>query len=60
MHVMTKYDPDWPPRYAVYDGPEQVLPGAIAVARAESFWELPVVGRFLKPAAVTATPAGDG
>jgi lysyl-tRNA synthetase class 2 len=60
----AKYDPDWQPRYAVYDGPEQVLPGAIAVARAESFWELPVIGRFLKPAPapapVTATPAGNG
>ena len=45
----AKYDPDWQPRYAVYDGPEHVLPGAIAVARAESFWELPVIGRFFKP-----------
>lgn len=52
----AKYDPDWQPRYAVYDGPEHVLPGAIAVARAESFWELPVIGRFLKPA--QPQPAG--
>ncbi|MEA2827220.1 MAG: lysyl-tRNA synthetase, class [Actinomycetota bacterium] len=46
----AKFDPDWQPRYAVYDGSEHVLPGAIAVARAESFWELPVIGRFFKPA----------
>jgi lysylphosphatidylglycerol synthetase-like protein (DUF2156 family) len=45
----AKYDPDWQPRYAVYDAPEHVLPAAFAVARAESFWELPVIGRFLVP-----------
>ena len=32
----AKYDPTWRPRFAVYDGPEQVLPSALAVARAES------------------------
>jgi lysylphosphatidylglycerol synthetase-like protein (DUF2156 family) len=45
----AKYDPDWQPRYALYDSPEHALPAAIAVARAESFWELPVIGRFLVP-----------
>jgi lysylphosphatidylglycerol synthetase-like protein (DUF2156 family) len=45
----AKYDPDWQPRYALYDSPESALPAAIAVARAESFWELPVIGRFLVP-----------
>jgi len=45
----AKFDPDWQPRYAVYDSPEHMLPAAIAVARAESFWELPIIGRFLKP-----------
>jgi lysylphosphatidylglycerol synthetase-like protein (DUF2156 family) len=45
----AKYDPDWQPRYALYDSPEQALPTAIAVARAESFWELPVIGRVLVP-----------
>jgi lysylphosphatidylglycerol synthetase-like protein (DUF2156 family) len=43
----AKYDPEWQPRYALYDAPEHALPAAIAVARAESFWELPVIGRFL-------------
>jgi lysylphosphatidylglycerol synthetase-like protein (DUF2156 family)/UDP-2,3-diacylglucosamine pyrophosphatase LpxH len=45
----AKFDPDWQPRYAVYDAPEHALAAAIAVARAESFWELPVIGRFLRP-----------
>ena len=47
----AKFDPDWQPRYAVYDAPENALATAIAVARAESFWELPVIGRFLVPSA---------
>ena len=46
----AKYDPDWRPLYAVYDARENMLPAALAVARAESFWELPIVGRFLTPA----------
>jgi lysyl-tRNA synthetase class 2 len=45
----AKYDPDWRPRYAVYDTPEDLLPAALALARAESFWELPVLGRLLAP-----------
>jgi lysylphosphatidylglycerol synthetase-like protein (DUF2156 family) len=45
----AKFDPDWQPRYAVYDSPEHALPAALAVARAESFWELPLIGRFLVP-----------
>jgi lysylphosphatidylglycerol synthetase-like protein (DUF2156 family) len=47
----AKYNPDWRPAYAVYDAREHVLPAALAVARAESFWELPLIGRFLTPAA---------
>ena len=53
----AKFDPDWQPRYAVYDAPENMLAVAIAVARAESFWELPVIGRFLVPSA--ARTSGD-
>jgi lysyl-tRNA synthetase class 2 len=49
----AKFDPEWHPRYAVYDAPENVLPAALAVARAESFWELPLIGRFLVPAEAT-------
>ena len=50
----AKFDPDWQPRYAIYDAPENMLAVAIAVARAESFWELPVIGRFLVPPAPVA------
>jgi lysylphosphatidylglycerol synthetase-like protein (DUF2156 family) len=46
----AKFAPDWQPRYVVYDAPENALAVAIAIARAESFWELPVIGRFLVPA----------
>jgi lysylphosphatidylglycerol synthetase-like protein (DUF2156 family) len=53
----AKYDPDWQPRYALYDSPEHALPAAIAVARAESFWELPVIGRFLVPSDKNAEEA---
>jgi hypothetical protein len=49
----AKFTPTWRPRYAVWDSPENMLPAALAVARAESFFELPVIGRFL-------TPDGDG
>jgi lysylphosphatidylglycerol synthetase-like protein (DUF2156 family) len=45
----AKYDPVWEPRYVVYDAPEHAIPVALAVARAESFWELPLIGRFLTP-----------
>ncbi len=45
----AKYDPEWRPRYAVYDSVETFAQAAMAVARAESFWELPVVGRLLRP-----------
>ena len=47
----AKYDPEWRPRYAVYDSIETVAQALVAVARAESFWELPVIGRFLRPPA---------
>ncbi len=45
----AKFDPDWRPRYAVYDAPENFLSSAVAVAKAESFWELPIIGRFFSP-----------
>ncbi len=52
----AKFDPDWVPRYAVYSAPENLITAALAVAEAESFWELPVIGRFLKPKAEMVTP----
>ncbi|MEY2399050.1 MAG: lysyl-tRNA synthetase, class [Actinomycetota bacterium] len=45
----AKFDPEWVPRYAVYDTVGNIVPVAFAIARAESFWELPLIGRFLVP-----------
>ncbi|HEY3702120.1 MAG TPA: phosphatidylglycerol lysyltransferase domain-containing protein [Acidimicrobiales bacterium] len=57
----AKYDPDWQPRYAVYESPEQAPAVAVAIARAESFWELPLIGRFLVPGEPrTGTQNGEG
>jgi lysylphosphatidylglycerol synthetase-like protein (DUF2156 family) len=49
----AKYDPVWVPRYVIVDGPDEVLSAALAVASTESLWELPLVGRFLKPSTPT-------
>ncbi len=43
----AKYDPEWVGRYLVFGHVEQALAVGVAVARAESFWELPVIGRYL-------------
>jgi lysylphosphatidylglycerol synthetase-like protein (DUF2156 family) len=48
-HFNAKYDPGWRPRYAVYESPGNMLPSAWAVAKAESFVELPVIGRMFAP-----------
>lgn len=55
-HFNEKYDPDWRARYAVFDAPEHLAAAALAVARAEGVTELPLVGRFLRPATPPATP----
>jgi lysylphosphatidylglycerol synthetase-like protein (DUF2156 family) len=44
----AKFGPTWLPRYVVWDAAENTLPMALAIARAESFWELPLVGRFFQ------------
>ncbi|MEZ5410436.1 MAG: phosphatidylglycerol lysyltransferase domain-containing protein [Acidimicrobiales bacterium] len=46
----AKYDPIWVPRWLVVDSPEHLVTSALAVARAESLWELPLIGRFLRAA----------
>ena len=60
----AKYDPVWHPRYWVYDAPEHVPAAALAVVRSESVWELPLIGRFLRPPAddpvEEAPPVADG
>ncbi len=45
----AKFNPTWLPRYVVFDSPESLPQVALAIARAESFWELPVIGKFLVP-----------
>jgi lysylphosphatidylglycerol synthetase-like protein (DUF2156 family) len=50
-----KYDPEWRPRYSVADDRAHMPRAGLAIARAESVSELPVVGRFMKP----KTPAVD-
>jgi lysylphosphatidylglycerol synthetase-like protein (DUF2156 family) len=56
----AKFDPEWAPRYLVHDSPEHLVPIAFAIARAESFWELPVIGRFLVPSDErTSNPPSD-
>jgi lysylphosphatidylglycerol synthetase-like protein (DUF2156 family) len=44
-----KFQPEWHARYACYDSPEHLLSASIAVARAESFFDLPIIGRFFMP-----------
>jgi lysylphosphatidylglycerol synthetase-like protein (DUF2156 family)/UDP-2,3-diacylglucosamine pyrophosphatase LpxH len=50
-----KYDPEWRPRYSVADNRAHMPRAGLAIARAESVSELPLVGRFMKP----KTPALD-
>jgi len=45
----AKYDPEWLPRYAVYENPETALPTAMAIARAEALLDLPMIGRLFAP-----------
>jgi lysylphosphatidylglycerol synthetase-like protein (DUF2156 family)/UDP-2,3-diacylglucosamine pyrophosphatase LpxH len=52
-----KYDPQWRPRYSVADDRAHLPRAGLAIARAESVSELPVVGRFMKPATPAAAPA---
>ncbi len=43
----AKYEPDWLPRYVVFDSAEHLVPVVMAIMRAESLWEIPVLGRLL-------------
>ena len=52
-HFNAKYGPRWEPRYAVVDGTENTIATAIAVARAEGMWDLPLVGRWFRPKITT-------
>jgi len=43
----AKYEPEWLPRYVVFDTAEHLVPVMMAIVRAESLWEIPVLGRLL-------------
>ena len=43
----AKYEPEWLPRYVVFDTAEHLVPVVMAIMRAESLWEIPVLGRLL-------------
>lgn len=53
-----KFAPEWRPRFLVYERLSQLPEIGVAVARAESFWEIPVVGRFLVPETPVPTEGG--
>ena len=43
----NKYHPTWLPRHVVYPALESFVPVVVAIFRAESLTEIPVLGRFL-------------
>ncbi|MGH9029794.1 MAG: phosphatidylglycerol lysyltransferase domain-containing protein, partial [Acidimicrobiales bacterium] len=43
----AKYEPTWLPRYVVYDTAEHLVPVVLAILRAESLSEVPVIGRMI-------------
>ena len=47
VHFDAKYGPDWLPRYLVYDSPEYLVAVVLAILRAESLQEVPVIGRMI-------------
>jgi lysyl-tRNA synthetase class 2 len=51
-----KYDPEWKPRYSVADDRSHLPRAGLAIARAESVSELPLVGRFMKPKTPASAP----
>ena len=53
----AKYEPEWLPRYVVFDTAEHLVPVTMAIVRAESLWEIPVLGRLLAAGAEKRTQA---
>jgi|GEM_PF-85996 len=54
----AKYKPDWLARYVVYDTAEHLVPAIMAILRAESLWEVPVIGRVIAASDRRAAAAG--
>jgi lysylphosphatidylglycerol synthetase-like protein (DUF2156 family) len=46
-----KFNPRWLERFVVIDGRENLFFVGLAIASAESLWELPLIGRWLSPKA---------
>jgi lysylphosphatidylglycerol synthetase-like protein (DUF2156 family) len=44
----AKYEPEWIGRHLVFGSVEHIFAVGLAVARAESWWELPLIGRHLR------------
>ena len=55
----AKYGPEWLPRYVVYDAAEHLVPVTLAILRAESLSEFPVIGRMIAASERRAHAAGD-
>lgn len=45
----AKYDPTWVARYVAYASVQDLLPVAVAIVRAESLWDLPLIGKLIAP-----------
>jgi lysylphosphatidylglycerol synthetase-like protein (DUF2156 family) len=56
-----RFNPDWEPRHIVYEHAAEILPTALAYARAEGLSEIPIFGRHFKPlpAVRSATSVGE-
>jgi lysylphosphatidylglycerol synthetase-like protein (DUF2156 family) len=60
-HFNAKYEPSWLPRYVVYDTAEHLVAVVLAILRAESLSEVPVIGRVLAASGRrTREKAGNG
>jgi lysylphosphatidylglycerol synthetase-like protein (DUF2156 family) len=55
----AKYEPEWLPRYVVYDTAEHLVPVVLAILRAESLTEVPVIGRMIAASDRRAHAADD-
>jgi lysyl-tRNA synthetase class 2 len=56
----AKYDPDWLPRYVVYDAAEHMAAVVLAILRAESLSEVPVIGRMIAASERRAHAGSEG
>jgi lysyl-tRNA synthetase class 2 len=47
----AKYGPEWQARYVAYDAKHRLPTALLAIARAESLFEMPLIGRFIRRSA---------